>query len=178
MFSTVLFEFTTYFISGCPPDNIPFSFVERLSHVERFFQLAYNISAYALSPSDEFKEICGGDPVLLTAAATTVQLQSCLLADTVKDIQQLLTCQNFHPPYEAIVYNALCREGNKGLAWLSIAQISIIFFTMIMLTLRIAFVDDEVDGVHENKKETCQSVLLKLFPWCRRGHNRHNEQEE
>lgn len=73
-------------------------------------------------------------------------------------VQEYFACRNFHPIYESTVYEGLCYEANRGLTWVAFTQILIVFFSMIMLMLRVAFMDvDESKNESTAKPRSCFS---------------------
>jgi hypothetical protein len=57
---------------------------------------------------------------------------------------------------EKVMYEGVCYNGNAGFCYIAITQFCVIFFAMIMLTLRAAFregVDDDSDAAYEEKRD-------------------------
>ena len=58
--------------------------------------------------------------------------------DILLEVRDLMQCQNFNPIYTATAYDAVCGSGVGGLSWLFFTSLSMAFFSMMMVTLRVA----------------------------------------
>jgi hypothetical protein len=147
------------------------------SKSDLLIQFLLKVSEFgAALQSDDVIEICG-DTSRFKGVGAALEAATCNLANTLLDVsvaccqyqasstilnlynstfndylqvQDYFACRNFHPVYEATVYEALCYEANRGLTWVAFTQILIVFFSMIMLMLRVAFVEVHEDSTTVN----------------------------
>ncbi|GAX24993.1 hypothetical protein FisN_2Lh276 [Fistulifera solaris] len=169
-FSELGVEFATYYVSGCPESGLP---NELKSKSDLLVHFLLKVSEFgAALQSDEVIEICG-DTSRFKGVGASLEAATCNVANTLLDVQDYFACQNFHPVYEATVYEALCYEANRGLTWVAFTQILIVFLSMIMLMLRVAFVEVYVDNMSASTNSTWNR-LLKLL--CLQGQKSLNEE--
>jgi hypothetical protein len=92
----------------------------------------------------QVEDVCGTGPVLITAAADVVANILCKAGLLLRGVRVFMNCDNWYPLYEGIVYDTLCYTGTEGFAWVASTQFVIVFMTMIILTLRISFYEEDV----------------------------------
>jgi hypothetical protein len=76
--------------------------------------------------------------------ASSVESSVCDLANAMNDVQVYFSCGNWRPLYRLVLYDAVCYEGNTGFWYTSISQFCIVIFSMVMLTLRVAWTETPV----------------------------------
>ena len=113
-----------------------------------------------LESGQTLSELCGRDPRDFEAIGRALENSVCGTATYLANVRDYFSCANFRPVYEKVVYGALCYEGTQGFAAITLTQLLIVFFTMIMLTLRVAFA--------EVKDEEDEETRRKCLAWCKK----------
>jgi hypothetical protein len=140
-------ELLLYYITGCSVDIVPMDLVDHIIQISGVFKaLVALVGQLASAAVDVFQEQCGTDPALYQAAATALEGRICNLGQTVVDVQNYFSCENWRPLYTIVTYNAVCYNSNEGFYYVTITQLCIVIFAMIMLTLRVAFYEVEVEN--------------------------------
>lgn len=154
---------TTFYISGCPKNDGPV--VQEMKPLVQALLQALSIvgqlSQALIDNSQEVAQLCGSDAFALASAANIVQGQVCTLATALFDITDFFTCANWNSLYAALVYQAICYDGNDGLTWISACQFVIVFFAMIMLTLRTGFRETGHEG--DEQVHRCRACCRRMF---------------
>jgi hypothetical protein len=148
------FNYDFFYSAGCPSNAPPVS-------LEDQFRLAKDaIPAFAAfidtlrGAAAQIEDICGASPVLITKAADDVANILCRGGLILRSVRLYFTCDNWYPLYEGLVYETLCYSGTDGFSWVASTQFVIVFMTMVILTLRIAFYEVEaVELVDEEEDE-------------------------
>ena len=160
--SFVIYGFVKFYLNGCPQQSLPALIKDQLNVVFEFLvKLLDLMGSFTGIRSEEFESICGSDSSVASAAVATFYSQVCLLAAALVVMQNYFSCDRWHPIYATVMYNAVCYEGNEGFAYIAITQFLIVFFAMIMLTLRVAFYE------MEDEKEV-KPVCARNFRCCSR----------
>jgi hypothetical protein len=142
-FNTVVYEFATYYVAGCPSASVPLDFEKHIAILLGYLAQVSAVSEAIKEDPSDFLDVCGGDPNTIDRLAFTMQNQVCLLTGSLYDIQEYFACDNWHPLYRKAVYDAVCYNGTAGLHWVALSQFFIVTFAMVMLTLRVAFYELE-----------------------------------
>lgn len=103
--------------------------------------------------ANQIADVCGSNPDVIVNLAYLVAASACSVATALLSVADLFTCRNIQSLYAIIAYKAICYDSNNGFSWIATTQFLIVFFSMIMLTLRVAFkeIGDELD----EKQITC-----------------------
>ena len=121
--------------------------------------------------------ICGFDePNRVSILAEQTNRNLCDVVSVMETIRQYFQCSNFYPIYETTVYDAICYDGLDGVTWVATTQFLVVFFAMIILTLRGTFYDLEMaeivettgDGSDDAPKVTISpsdDEGFELSPW-------------
>jgi len=157
-FTTLFNELATFYLSGCSLENVPPTLRTFINYYLRIVQSLFSfISNLADENEEEFKEICGPDLNLFNLAAVFLREQICIVTNTIFDVQEFFACNNWHPLYSKLMYDAVCLNGVKGFQSITLTQIVIVFCAAILLTLRVAFY--EVSEQDETPRQSCCSCL-------------------
>jgi hypothetical protein len=181
MFSSVVFEFATFYVGGCPVDSVPNGLKELVERILALLHVTSKFGEVIGSEGDIFADMCGTNLTTINAIGLAVEQQSCVLADTLLDIQDYFACGNFYPVYEIVVHKAVCLDGNEGFAWVAFPQLCIVFFSMIMLTLRVAFAETKEEEDEETRRKCrswCKATLMCSRDTTERPPQERNEDEE
>lgn len=144
--------------------NQPFNTSLAFAQAEQLLETATKLKAYASASATAIEAVCSSQNVtLVDALALALESQLCIAVQTVTSVNQFFACQNWQPLYATIAYEAVCYAGNQGFFWISLSQFIVVFFAMIILTLRIGFAPmiDEDDVT----TKTCLRICC-----CRKHH--------
>jgi hypothetical protein len=156
-FPSAIFEFAKFYVNDCKafPHHMDVA-------VERMLELLSKVSNFGAvlsAESGSIASICGNTMTGISGIGNSLEQLSCNLANQLIDIREYFSCSNFRPVYEKVMYEATCQSSNAGFAAIAFAQLLIVFFSMIMLTLRVAFADIEEEEDEETRR--------KCLKWCR-----------
>jgi hypothetical protein len=163
-----------FYIEGCPVRSLskiaePNELINKSNAIQSFIQ---NITILAAEMANEttstiFEETCGGSPSILASAASTAAEFLCQLWNTLVTVQTFFACDNWRPLYTLIVYDALCYQGIVGFTAMAASQICIVLLSMVMFTMRAAFIEireDEEVLTDENAREPEPDVAADPLP--------------
>jgi len=148
---SIILRFLLFYIRGCPVDASPERFVEKITEVLGVLDTAVGfVTTIAGDPTIE--QVCGSDAAALVSgtASTSFATSVCSLAEALVRVQLFFSCENWRPLYRAIMYDSVCYNGNEGFYYVAITQFCIVMFAMIMLTLRVAFTEVELNDDDES----------------------------
>jgi hypothetical protein len=155
-------------MKGCPKDKAPTELGSYISKITDALPGLEQVFRTFRASSAEIKNACGDSPTLLTAAGDSVTDLLCRVAELLVDVRDFFSCDNWYPLYETVTYETMCYSGTEGFAWVASTQFVIVFMTMIILTLRMAFYEIEVlepaiedDDISEEGE---MKQPLELFP--------------
>lgn len=118
--------------------------------------------------AEEIAQQCGAQVEYILRTSAVLHSQTCTLGIVLVEIANLMTCSNWNSLYADVAYNAICYNGTTGLVWVSSCQFVIVFFALIMLTLRDAFYElNEEDEKDLEKHRKCLTSCLCCM-CCRR----------
>lgn len=131
---------TSFTQQGCLPDRVPpklETLSNAISHTGNF--LHSQISNLVSSTKDFLADRCGETgPSNLVSALEITDVTMHGVYDVLIEVRHLMQCNNFNPIYTSTAYDAVCSSGVGGLSWLFFTSLSMAFFSMIMVTLRVA----------------------------------------
>jgi len=165
-FATVVYAFLQYWVGGCVKDLVPSEIQSQVNAIGSFTQRLLDFVAMVASQSpEELVRTCGSNATIATAAATAAAASglakgTCALANELLALQTYFSCNNWQPLYATVAYEALCYAGTTGFSWIATTQLFIVVFAMVMLTLRVGFVetpDDETE--HDEADDASQNVV-------------------
>lgn len=82
---------------------------------------------------------CGdAGPSSLVSALELTDVTMHGVYDVLLEVRDLMQCSNFNPIYTVTTYDAVCNSGVGGVSWLFFTSFSMAFFSMMMVTLRVA----------------------------------------
>lgn len=139
-FSSLIFGFLMYWISGCNVDYQPD--INALGPIQDFVETVHDLSETILNLSPQSLESqCGLD----SAAATALQGGAGLLHNATHlinrawiETRHLVECKTFNPIYTTFVHDAVCQDGVDGLTWLFSSSMFLAMFAMLMIMFRAA----------------------------------------
>lgn len=115
--------------------------------------LSSTLANWSSIPKEDWQDFCEIDDApraVDTAAALSDQI--CWLANLLTDLQAFLGCENFRPLYTTAAHEALCYNGTAGFLWLSISQLCIVIFSLVVFSARGAFYEKRIqDSVLEDR---------------------------
>ena len=164
LFNSLFFQFAIYYVSGCLAVNQPYNASEAFGQAQQLLETVAKVKAYASASATAIEAVCSAQNVtMVEALASALESQVCVAVQIVTSVNQFFACHNWQPLYATIAYQAVCYEGNQGFFWISLSQFIVVFFAMIILTLRIGFAPmiDEEDVT----TKTCLRIC------CCRKHN-------
>jgi len=154
-FSSVLFQFLVFYISGCPRSGLPVQFKSLLQLIlQKFLQIEV-LANLVLGQAPAVAQECSSESSLIESAAAVLQSQVCTIATSVYEIGNLLTCANWNSLYATVMYDAVCYNATTGFAWIATTQFLIVLFSMIMLTLRVGFYEIEDEEEYDRHRRCC-----------------------
>jgi hypothetical protein len=152
---------------GCPEDKPPTELGNYISTIADALPGLEQVFRTFQGGAAEIFKVCGGQPNLLEAAGDSATDLLCRVGELLVDLRSYLACDNWYPLYETLAYETVCYSGTEGFAWVAITQFVIVFMTMIILTLRMAFYEIEVlepaiedDGRSEEEEEMKKPIKL------------------
>jgi len=101
---------------------------------------------------------------------TSVTLKTtvfCSVLSSVSDSFTVLTPCGFLTP-AVIMYNSVCYDATTGFSWIATTQFCIVFFSMIMLTLRVGFTDIKSEQDQLESRQRCMAKCCCCFKPCKR----------
>uniref|UniRef100_A0A7S2HDR0 Uncharacterized protein n=1 Tax=Helicotheca tamesis TaxID=374047 RepID=A0A7S2HDR0_9STRA len=108
--------------------------------------------------SSRIKEVCSEcstDFEQLQNMTKTLQMKMQVLQGNVILISHLLDCEKIQYLYIETLNSPACRQTNIGLGWVVVSLTIMIFCGMIVVTLRSAWLDDEVISQGESAQHSC-----------------------
>jgi hypothetical protein len=138
--SETITSLVQYFVSGCADRNTPQDLSHRIDMIFQAMTQMKDFRTIVQHPGQDFQTLCGQDPTAMTIAAELAESQLCTSAHFLSDVRSHFnSCPNWYPLYETAAYDTMCYSGTDGLAWLAITQCIIVFVSMLVLTMRVAF---------------------------------------
>lgn len=160
-----IYEMAKFYLKGCPRGSIAAQLTDQLEVVFKFLVTLVDLTAsFSGFSSNNFEFVCGSSPETaeeVVKAVATFHSEVCVLALSLVNAENFFTCDNWHPLYATAMYDTVCYEGNEGFAYIATTEFLIVFFAMIMLTLRVAFYD--IDGEKE-AEGTCYACCDSCRP--------------
>ena len=164
---TIVYNFVNYYLNGCQPDDRPIlvdllalAIAETRRTTTDFFNLVSGLGAGPLGKA------CGSDLSLLRTVAYVLSERLNVSLDVVQSIGKAVLCSSFHPLYSDVMYDIMCTDviNMVGPMFASLFFISI--FSMIMVTLRVAWHELEDDICDEKDEEAgcCRYCLGSKGP--------------
>lgn len=146
---------------GCPADSPPLGLVDELEKIKIDLPEFILFVSILRNAKEQIEDVCGVEPGLLIVAADSAIGSLCRMGETLRNIRLFFTCDNWYPLYESITYETLCYSGTEGFAWVASTQFVIVFMTMIILTLRVTFYEDEEieEGSHQQVVKASETSL-------------------
>jgi hypothetical protein len=138
---------------GCPAASPPLGLVDELEKIKVSLPEFFTFVTTLRNAKEQIENVCGVESSLITLAADTVANSLCRMGGNLQSIRLFFYCDNWYPLYESITYETLCYSGTEGFAWVASAQFVIVFMTMIILTLRITFYEDQEEISGESHQE-------------------------
>ena len=164
-FDSILFQFLVYYVSGCPSSLKPTGLFNLLEEGLSYLSEIMLLTSALVAQASPILQQCGADATSINGAVETLQLQACTVANSIYDVGDFLTCANWNSLYVTVIYEAVCYQATTGFSWLATTQFLIIFFSLIMLTLRVAFY--EIQDEEEIAKQ--RRCLARTFCCCCAG---------
>jgi hypothetical protein len=164
LFATAIYKFALYYVGGCKEVDVPVDIQVQIGILLRLLTKVTDV-VRRLESTDSitFEDVCGRDPVVFTTLARALGDEVCSVTQTLGDVQTYFSCDNWHPLYETTMYDAVCYEGNEGFKWIATAQFFIVLFALIMLTLRVGFVEIEEE---DNAVRGCRRWWASCYNLC------------
>lgn len=132
-----------YYVSGCPQNDTVANPLEassvNVSAVFEYLEVVYAATIVVANQSDAIAAECNEDPASLQTSLVTLQSMLCGTAESVYNLTAYFSCQNFNGLYATVAYDAVCYNGNGGLAWVASTQFVVLVCAMVLLTLRSGF---------------------------------------
>lgn len=172
--SPIAYNFAHFYLNGCNPEDRPVlmdliivALVETREAATELFNMLSNLRPGALGRA------CGSDFNGIRAASylLSVKLDSSL--GVILSLARIILCKSFHPLYASLMYNIFCTDviGFLGPMLLSLGLISV--FSMVMVTLRVAWQELKDDIGDEDDDQISSSGCC-----CRRIAKSEKKEEE
>lgn len=131
---------TSFTQQGCLSDRLPTKLETLSNSILHTGNLLHNqISSIISATKDILADRCGeAGPSNLVSALELTDVTMHGVFDILVEVKDLMLCQNFNPIYTSTAYDAICISGVGGLSWLFFTSLSMAFFSMMMVTLRVA----------------------------------------
>ena len=108
---SIVYGLGQYYVSECDPDLQPFYGEKELVVLVGVLRLINEISFFASQTEPQvWDEECGANITLLETWGSIVGQQTCLLGQTLEDINVLFFCRNWEPIYATFMYEATVRS--------------------------------------------------------------------
>lgn len=91
---TLVYRFSAYYVSRCPPGKLPEDFDIKVEEVETAFADIARFLDAVRESSDEVSATCGSDPLPLVTAADVLLTQLCIVRDLIFDVMIYFSCEN------------------------------------------------------------------------------------
>jgi hypothetical protein len=147
-------KYIIFYCAGCPFNAPPVDLDEQLRFAKDAVPAFVDFIDTLRGAAGQIEEMCGTPPVLMVTAADAVANILCKANLILRAVRLYFTCDNWYPLYEGLVYDTLCYSGTEGFAWVASTQFVIVFMTMVILTLRIAFYEMEVVKVVDAEEKS------------------------
>ena len=160
--SPIAYNFAKFYLTGCNPEDRPLlmdliivAIAETREAAAELFNMLSNLGPGYLGRA------CGSDFNSLRAASylLSVKLDSSL--GVIASLGRIILCKSFHPLYSSFMYKIFCTDviGFLGPMMISLGLIS--SFSMVMVTLRVAWheleddIGDDEDGEGASSSGCC-----------------------
>jgi hypothetical protein len=161
------YKFAYYYFNGCKLANRPIlmsvaynALIGLRVGLDQFFELVNNMGEGPLRRAcglGDVTDIADGDPVNALAILVNVIRNSLGGAmTTVLAVGKLTLCKSFYPMYSFLAHQVLCTDFINLLGPMFSSMFMISIFSMIMVTMRVAWhelVEDDVSGGADDKLE-------------------------
>lgn len=157
--SQIAFNFASYYLGGCLPEDRPLlldvlivALVESRQVGAEFFNILSNLGPGPLGRA------CGSDFNFLRAATYLLSVKISASLDVIFSLGTIILCRSFHPLYSALMYRAMCTDIINLISPMFVCLIIIAIFSMVMVSLRVAWhelEDDLGDGEEKGEQTGC-----------------------
>jgi len=146
-FSSVVFKLGIYYLSRCPSELSPTVSLTNNSAVLLAIQAIRAvhdlIEKSSTVESAAFENICGIDLLPLNALGKELDAQFHIIFDALVGTKNLFSCSSISPIITTVSYQGICYHGVNGLYKVLISLFLIVVFSLIMITLRAAWQEEE-----------------------------------
>lgn len=138
--SPIAYNFAHFYLSGCNPEDRPVlmdlifvALIETRAAAAELFNMLSNLGPGVLGRA------CGSDFNFLRASSYLLSAKLDSSLGVIRSLGRIILCKSFHPLYASLMYNIFCTDviGFLGPMMISLGLISI--FSMVMVTLRVAW---------------------------------------
>lgn len=141
-FDSMILDFALYYTTGCQAERFPQGFKVGINDARSVLENTLAFAADIASDSTFLSETCGTtDPEALSTAAFAVQAQTCVWGSVLVNVQDFMSCNNWHGLYNSLAYSAVCYSAGEGFYWIAMSSFFMVLSAMVMLTLRAGFYD-------------------------------------
>uniref|UniRef100_A0A7S2Y2X1 Uncharacterized protein n=1 Tax=Entomoneis paludosa TaxID=265537 RepID=A0A7S2Y2X1_9STRA len=167
--NSAVYELAKFYANECSESFTPTRLRRQIGAVVAALRYLDQLSVkiLAINPQ-EWKDLCGSDFEILETMVSWMQNQICIGGLTAEDLNQFLLCRNWFPVYEAFLYDALCFNGQEGMAWVAGSMTGIVFLSFFVLLFRAAAFDSEEEADYDPPKRLhgCYSRVGTLMSGC------------
>lgn len=152
------FELLKYYLTGCPEPG--FSILEpqtAVAIVEGVTLVHDVIDDLSQLDASIFLEICEVKISPLALLMESVHDEMHVIADSLGEVQQLFLCRNIFPVLEIFMYDAVCYLGVDAFRNIFVALLLTMGFSLMFITVRVAWQEEVHHPDAENMKEVCPS---------------------
>ena len=156
--SPIAYNFAHFYLNGCNPEDRPVlmdliivALIETREAATELFNMLSNLGPGALGRA------CGSDFNGIRAASYLLSVKLDSSVSVILSLARIILCKSFHPLYASLMYNIFCTDviGFLGPMMLSLGLISV--FSMVMVTLRVAWHELKDDIGNEDDDQMSSS---------------------
>ena len=152
-FNSLAFDFGKFFVGGCNSATVLVEIQKAFDRINRLLLLVNNLGMGFVNSSEQIYLVCGKSLDAIIDLGLVLERQSCILGSLLWDVHDFFECSKFRPVYEKAVHDAICYDSTRGFSWIAMTQILIVFFSMVMLTVRAGFARPETENDAESQKQ-------------------------
>jgi hypothetical protein len=151
-FNSLAFDFGKFYVEGCTSPTVLIEIQEAVDRIDRLLFLVNNLGTGLVNSSEQIYLVCGKSLDAVVEIGRLLERQTCILGSLLWDVHDFFECSKFRPVYEKAVHDAICYDSTRGFSWIAMTQILIVFFSMVMLTVRAGFARLEADNNAVSRK--------------------------
>ena len=139
----------------CPASQIPKDLSLGVEYLLTSLSLGQTLIHFWSTTQETVIEFCNVDHVPpVFQLFHTASSKICSLANTLQELSIYLKCQDWYPLYAKLAHDDLCYKGAESVIWVTASQLVVIFWAMVVLTCRTAFI---------NKFDTIPNDLILII---------------